>query len=148
MLKVGIVISFSGKDLSFTGILTYGIIPEFCRTFRLWLHNRIFVFNTQSPPSHQIFGDFWFSCAFPMILHHWFLQLDVVFPERVSTMSWTILGPSSSVSFSPSSDIPFSDNIFRIPDALQVIVKSFVRTHFTDAILFWQLCLYLEKLAL
>lgn len=50
------------------------------------LHNRIFAFNTQSPPSHQIFGGFWFSSAFPMILHHSFLHLDAVFPEQVRTV--------------------------------------------------------------
>lgn len=86
----------------------------------------------------SLFSNFWCFLVFasPMILHHSFLHMDVVFPERVRTVSWIILDASSSVSFSPSSDILFSDKIFRIADAHQVIIKSFVRPHFTDAILF------------
>lgn len=137
-ISIATAIPYSGKDLSFTGrILTYGNIPESCLNFRLSLQNRIFVVNSKSPPFYQICGVFFcFSFTFPIILHHSFLHLDVVFPERVRTVSWIILAATSSVPFSPSSDIPFSDNIFRIADALQVIIKSFVRPHFKDAILF------------
>lgn len=146
VLKAAMAISFSCFILV-AGPWPAGLSPSpssplwsDCRTESLFL-----------PLSHLSFITsvvFWLSFVFSVILHHSFLHLDVIFPERVRTASWIILAASSSVPFSPSSGIPSSDNIFRIAHALQVIIKPFIRPHFTDAFSLWQLVLYLDKLLL
>lgn len=147
VLKLAIAISFScfillaGAWLTGLPLSPASPLGSDCRTESLIL-----------PLSHLLFlksiGFFFLSFPFPTILHHSCLHLDVVFPERVKTASWIILAASSSVPFSPFSGMPSSDNIFRTTDALQVIIKPFVRPDFTDIFSLWQLVLCLDKLPL
>lgn len=86
---------------------------------------RVFFLTIQSSPFLKftcfflfvLFCLFWIYIIFPVTLHHSFLYLHIVFPEKVRTSSWVILAVFSSVPLSPSSSVPSSDNIFRITDA-------------------------------
>lgn len=113
--------------------LTYRVVRESCLTVRVWLQKSLFSYHSVVPFS-KMYRVLWISILFPMTLYHSFLYLHIVFPEKVRTSCWVILAVFSSVPLSPS--VPSSDNIFRITDAHQVIIKPFVRPHFPDTFFF------------